>query len=203
MGLTLPTLGCSDAFNAGPLEYVESEALTKDIPGKANLAGKPMLQAKVRQGLINLFGENPQRIKVPEGRPTACGRDLLGELSPGRRGRGRPDQAESIVPFLTARPISRVLKRGATRSIAGTASIATAYPVPATDRPPRSCIHRPAIIARGSSSSPPPPLAALARTGMIFDAPSRTACMVPRCRRSMRFCRRTEIEASHRLCGVS
>jgi mono/diheme cytochrome c family protein len=78
MGVTLATLGCSDAFNAGPLEYVESEALTKDIPGKANLAGKLTLQAKVRQGLINLYGENPQRIKVPEGAPLLAGGIYLG-----------------------------------------------------------------------------------------------------------------------------
>jgi mono/diheme cytochrome c family protein len=73
LGLTLSTLGCSDAFNAGPLEYVESEALTTDLPGKANLAGKSALQAKVRQGLAGLFGENPQRIKVPEGAPLLDG----------------------------------------------------------------------------------------------------------------------------------
>jgi mono/diheme cytochrome c family protein len=73
LGLTLSTLGCSDVFNAGPLQYVESEALTKDLPGKANLAGKPVLQAKVRQGLAGLFGDNPQRIKVPEGAPLLDG----------------------------------------------------------------------------------------------------------------------------------
>jgi mono/diheme cytochrome c family protein len=73
MGLTLSTLGCTDAFNAGPLEYVESDALTKDLPGKANLAGKPVLQAKVRQGLASLYGDNPQRIKVPDGAPLLDG----------------------------------------------------------------------------------------------------------------------------------
>jgi mono/diheme cytochrome c family protein len=73
LGLTLSTSGCSDAFNAGPLEYVESEALTKDLPGKANLAGKLALQAKVRKGLIGLYGENPQKIKVPEGMPILAG----------------------------------------------------------------------------------------------------------------------------------
>jgi mono/diheme cytochrome c family protein len=69
LGLVLSTSGCSDAFNAGPIEYVESDALTKDLAGKANLAGKPALQAKVRQGLIKLYGENPKRITVPEGAP--------------------------------------------------------------------------------------------------------------------------------------
>ena len=46
--LTLSLTGCSDAFNAGPLEYVENEALTKEVKGKANLA-KPVLQDKVRK----------------------------------------------------------------------------------------------------------------------------------------------------------
>ncbi len=42
--------GCSDAWNAGPMQYVESESLAKEV-GKANLAGKPVLQDKVRKGL--------------------------------------------------------------------------------------------------------------------------------------------------------
>jgi mono/diheme cytochrome c family protein len=58
--------GCSDSFNAGPLAYVDNEALTKDT-GKTNLAGKLVLQAKVRAGLARLFGTSPQHIRVPEG----------------------------------------------------------------------------------------------------------------------------------------
>jgi mono/diheme cytochrome c family protein len=68
LSLLIPTLsGCSDRFLAGPLAYVENEALTKDIPGKSNLAGKPRLQEKVRVSLTQLFGENPRSIRVPEG----------------------------------------------------------------------------------------------------------------------------------------
>jgi mono/diheme cytochrome c family protein len=59
--------GCSDRFLAGPLRYEESDALTKDLKGKTNLAGKTRLQDKVRNGLANLFGENPKKIKVPDG----------------------------------------------------------------------------------------------------------------------------------------
>jgi mono/diheme cytochrome c family protein len=66
-GLALPISGCSDALNAGTLEYVANEALTKDLEGKSNLAGKPALQKLVRQALARLFGDSPQRIKVPEG----------------------------------------------------------------------------------------------------------------------------------------
>ena len=61
--LTLTVTGCSDAWNAGPMQYVESEALTKDVKGKANLAGKPVLQDKVRKALAELFGDSPKRIR--------------------------------------------------------------------------------------------------------------------------------------------
>jgi mono/diheme cytochrome c family protein len=64
--LILCSSGCSDSFSAGPMAYVETEALTQDT-GKTNLAGKPALQAKVRSGLVKVFGPSPQRIRVPEG----------------------------------------------------------------------------------------------------------------------------------------
>ncbi len=64
--LILSSSGCSDSFNAGPLAYVDNEALTQDN-GKTNLAGKPTLQVKVRAGLAKVFGSSPQHIRVPEG----------------------------------------------------------------------------------------------------------------------------------------
>ena len=104
MGLTLSTLGCSDAFNAGPLEYVESDALTTDIPGKPNLAGKLTLQAKVRQGLAGLYGENPQRIKVPEGAPLLAGGIYLANYR--LDGAGEDARIKRIYrPLPDARPI--------------------------------------------------------------------------------------------------
>ena len=64
----VPTLsGCSDRFLAGPMYYVENDALTKEVKGKNSLAGKPKLQDKVRNALAKLYGENPERIIVPEG----------------------------------------------------------------------------------------------------------------------------------------
>ncbi len=66
-GLVLTSSGCSDTFNAGPLEYVSAVTLTQDVPGKTNLAGKQPLQDKVRAALAGLFGDSPQRIRVPEG----------------------------------------------------------------------------------------------------------------------------------------
>jgi mono/diheme cytochrome c family protein len=73
IGLAVSAEGCSDSFNTGPIQYVEAEALTKDIPGKANLAGKTALQAKVREALATLYGESPEKIKVPEGAPLTEG----------------------------------------------------------------------------------------------------------------------------------
>jgi len=72
--LLFPLAGCSDRFLAGPLQYVESPTLTQDIKGKPNLADRPRLQDKVRKSLVRLYGESPQRIRVPEG---------LGELMAG------------------------------------------------------------------------------------------------------------------------
>jgi mono/diheme cytochrome c family protein len=67
VSLSFSLAGCSDAFNAGPLEYVESAALTTEVTGKANLAKSPVLREKVRKALKNLYGDSPQHIKVPAG----------------------------------------------------------------------------------------------------------------------------------------
>lgn len=68
VSLALSLSGCSDAFFAGELEYVENEALTKELKGgKANLAKSPILQEKVRKALKRLYGDSPQHIKVPAG----------------------------------------------------------------------------------------------------------------------------------------
>ncbi len=64
--LLVTSAGCTDSLNAGPLSYVDNDALTHELKGKANLAGKPALQAKVRAALARIFGESPQRIRVPE-----------------------------------------------------------------------------------------------------------------------------------------
>ena len=72
--------GCSDAWNAGPLQYVDTDALTRDLKDKANLAGKPALQQSVRKALAQLYGEAPNRIKVPEGSGLVGGGLLLGNF---------------------------------------------------------------------------------------------------------------------------
>jgi hypothetical protein len=59
--LALTLAGCADSFNAGPLSYEENERLTTE------LKGRPKLQEKVRQALVNLYGKDPQDIHVPAG----------------------------------------------------------------------------------------------------------------------------------------
>jgi mono/diheme cytochrome c family protein len=59
--LVLALSGCSDAWYAGPMSYVESERLAAD------LKEKPELQKAVRKAMADLFGPDPQHIKVPEG----------------------------------------------------------------------------------------------------------------------------------------
>jgi mono/diheme cytochrome c family protein len=97
--LAIATAGCSDAFNAGPLRYVEADALTKDLGNKANLHGKPNLQNKVRQALAQLYGPNPQEIHVPEGSGLTNGGIYLANLVREGSGEGattkRIDQGES------------------------------------------------------------------------------------------------------------
>jgi mono/diheme cytochrome c family protein len=107
--LALPLYGCSDALNAGPLEYVANDALTKDVEGKPNLAGKPAFQQKVRAALTRLFGESPQRIKVPEGSGLPEGGLYLasymqeGEGPSARYVRLYEDAATSVPTKVTAR----------------------------------------------------------------------------------------------------
>ncbi len=75
--LSLTLAGCGDAFNAGPIEYRDSELFTTKVKGSADLVGKPNLQATVRKALADLFGPTPQNIKVPEGSGLIEGGRLL------------------------------------------------------------------------------------------------------------------------------
>jgi len=76
MGLLVSLLtstGCSDSFLAGPIVYEEQETMTKELPGKSNLAGKPVIQGKVRKALTDSFGESPQKMIVQPGAPLTGG----------------------------------------------------------------------------------------------------------------------------------
>ena len=55
------SVGCTDAFNSGPLSYVESDKLATE------LKESPQLQDTVRKSLSKLFGPDPTHIRVPEG----------------------------------------------------------------------------------------------------------------------------------------
>ena len=55
--------GCGSLLGVGPLSYVESDKLTTD----PNLKDKPDLQKAVRKAMVDLYGPDPQTIKVPVG----------------------------------------------------------------------------------------------------------------------------------------
>ena len=97
--LTMSMTGCSDAWNAGPMQYVENETLTNDVKGKANIAGKPELQNKVRKALASLFGDSPQHIRVPQGSGLPAG----GSTSPITFKRARAP-TPSFTPFTKILP---------------------------------------------------------------------------------------------------
>jgi mono/diheme cytochrome c family protein len=71
--IALTMTGCSDAWNAGPMQYVENEALAAKVKD-------PGLQEKVRKALTNLFGDSPQHIRVPDGAGLTAGGLYLGNL---------------------------------------------------------------------------------------------------------------------------
>jgi mono/diheme cytochrome c family protein len=90
----LTLAGCGDAFNPGPLQYEETEALTRELADKtkANLAGKPKLQEGVRKGLAKLFGPTPQEIHVPPGSGFASGGIQLANLVVNGKAPNSPPQ---------------------------------------------------------------------------------------------------------------
>ncbi len=98
--LAVVASGCSDAINAGPLQYVEAPALTQDLgPTQGNLKDKPKLQAKVRQALADLYGPTPQEIRVPQGMPLTNGGVYLANY----QGRGRGGDKAKIEADLPGR----------------------------------------------------------------------------------------------------
>ncbi len=183
--LALTLAGCSDAWNAGPLQYVENEALAAKVKD-------PGLQDKVRKALVSLYGESPQHIRVPAGSGLPADGLYLGEIvqdsegadakfytiyeDPARTDRPRSTFRQSVVPSV---------RRAATRFTARTACTAMASPGPAMVPRPRSSTRFHATIVKASSSSPrrsaaPNPIAT------ICDERSRTGSTERRCPRLMR-----------------
>jgi len=78
--LSLALAGCGDLFQSGPMSYVDSEKL-------AELKDKPEAQKAVRDKLAELFGADPQHIKVPKGAGLPGGGIYLAnfqEVEPGK-----------------------------------------------------------------------------------------------------------------------
>lgn len=62
-------VACSEALVDDSIAYDEQETMTREVAHKANLAGKPKLQGKVREALARVFGDSPRHIVVPQGAP--------------------------------------------------------------------------------------------------------------------------------------
>lgn len=69
LGLLAMLAGCSEALVDDSIAYDEQETMTREVAHKANLAGKPKLQGKVREALARVFGDSPRHIVVPQGAP--------------------------------------------------------------------------------------------------------------------------------------
>ena len=91
--------GCDDFQPAGPIPYRESERAATD------LAAKPKLRETIRTTLINTFGPDLQRIKVPENSGLRDGGIYLAD---------RMKVGDKIEPVLERDPIS-----GRTKAIDG------------------------------------------------------------------------------------
>ena len=90
VSLALSLTGCSDAFNAGPLEYVENEALTQGRQGQGQSAQEPGLAGQGSQGAQRTStATRPSTSRCRRGRVCRRG-PVPGELPPGgRRGPGQ------------------------------------------------------------------------------------------------------------------
>jgi mono/diheme cytochrome c family protein len=93
-GLALGLAGCGDSFNAGPMRYVENERL------RADLKGRPKLQARVRQAVAALYGPDPQHIRVPAGSGLRYGGYYLGTYAEVEGAKG----ARDVLPIVYEEP---------------------------------------------------------------------------------------------------
>ena len=72
--LTITMAGCSDALNAGPLEYVENEALTKDLEGKRRISpASPSSRTRSARRSASFSAIRLSEIRVPEGSGLTAG----------------------------------------------------------------------------------------------------------------------------------
>ncbi len=151
--------GCSDSFNAGPVSYVPSEKMT------TVLDGKPRLQAEVTKALNDLYGAEPDQIKVPAGSPLLLNGVYLAShyVVSGEKKVETPKYKDSATgeEHLVAggyRPLSPPLP-ALSRRLGG------------RQRPDRAVpLAPPARLSTGGSSSSPPPRPP-SRPARTSDAP--------------------------------
>ena len=144
--LAIAASGCSDAINAGPLQYVEADAMTKDLGNKANLKASRSSRPRCASRSPTCTVPTPSRSRSP----TACRCSTAASTWPTTdRGRGDTrDQAASsraragMIPTASLRP-------AATPSTGATACTATASRAPATARPRRSSTRCPRDYRKG------------------------------------------------------
>ena len=162
------------------LQYVESEALTKDLGNKTNLFGKPKLQNAVRKALAELYGPSPDRIRVPKGAPLPNGGIYLGNYLTVGEGEDakikRIYQGENLKDAKPQEGGYALYRRNCLHchGVSGPRR----WPDGAV---PLSCSSR--LSQRGSSSSPRPP-AVFSRIGATSAGRSPTASTGRPCRPS-------------------
>jgi len=85
------TAGCSDAMNAGPVGFESHERLTGE-----EFAAKPTLKQAVAKATADLYGESPNRLKVPAGSRLPAGGRYLGNYSWARYDEQAPGDPKRI-----------------------------------------------------------------------------------------------------------
>ena len=184
--LAIATAGCSDAFNAGPLQYVEAEALTKDLGNKANLHGKPKLQAKVRKALAQLYGPIPSTSASRRARRCSSAGVYLANYVQGGRGRRTPTRSSGST---RARTSIDPEPQAAGRRLRDLPPQLPALPrrLRGRRRPDRAVpLSPPARLPQGDLQVHLDAQRRQARTATTCAGRSPTACTGPRCRPSSR-----------------
>lgn len=85
------TAGCSDAMNAGPVGFVSHERLTGE-----EFAAKPTLKLAVAKATADLYGESPNRLKVPPGSGLPAGGRYLGNYTWARYDEQAPGDPKRV-----------------------------------------------------------------------------------------------------------
>ncbi len=162
------------------MKYVESERLAAD------LKDKPKLRQKVREALVNLFGPDPQHIRVPEGSGLPGGGIFLAN---------RVEQEENGRKVIRPIKVSRTVTPGQTAATEPQEGGYALYR--------RHCLHCHGVSGAGDGPTAPflyprprdyrkglfkftSTPSAPSRPATTCARPSTTACTAPRCPPSRR-----------------